>query len=71
MGLADNSNGGDVVSMAGEAALVYSDIFSSVSDAPQFSFGVFDNLVITVPEPSSVALLSLGGLAMLCRRKVR
>ena len=34
------------------------DIFSSVSDAPQFSFGLVDNLSITaIPEPSSCLFL--------------
>ena len=46
IGTIDNSNGGDVVNMTGKPAVVYSDLFSSVSDTPQFSFGVFDNFVV-------------------------
>ena len=70
VGTIDNSNGGTVVSMTGNVGVVFADIFTSVSDRPQYSFGVFDNLSVNlVPEPSSLALLSLGGLVLLRRRR--
>ena len=71
-GTIDNSNNldGGAINMSGNVALVYADIFSSVSGNAGLSFGVFDNLVVTtVPEPSSLALLSLSGLALLRRRR--
>lgn len=43
--------------------------FTSDSGSPvNFQAGV-DNIVLTVPEPSSTALLGLGGLALMLRRK--
>ncbi|MCA9183902.1 MAG: PEP-CTERM sorting domain-containing protein, partial [Planctomycetales bacterium] len=64
----DNSVG-TAVNLSGKVALGYADIFTSVSNKPEFSFGIFDNLVVTqVPEPSSLALL-LCGLPLLARRR--
>jgi hypothetical protein len=48
----------------------HGDYFSSVSDAPQFSFGLVDNLVV-VPEPGSLAVLGVGALVVLRRRRRR
>ena len=67
IGTIDNSNGGTVVDMSGAISIIYADLFSSVSDNAALSFGVVDNLVVT-PEPSALALLALGGLALLRRR---
>lgn len=50
----------------------YEDPFSSISGAQDFQFGIIDNIVVTeglVPEPASLALLGLGGLAALGRRR--
>ncbi len=67
IGTIDNSNGGTVVSMVGNVEVIYADLFSSVSDNPDLSFGVIDNFVVT-PEPASLSLIVLGGLALLRRR---
>ena len=68
IGTIDNSVG-TAVNLSGKVALGYADIFTSVSNKPEFSFGIFDNLVVTqVPEPSSLALL-LCGLPLLARRR--
>ncbi len=56
----------------GFAMAGYGDPFGSISDQPDFQYGIVDNLVVTdtvVPEPASMALLGLGGLAMLRRRR--
>jgi hypothetical protein len=69
VGTIDNSNGGTVVSMTGNVGVVFADIFTSVSGNPQYSFGVFDNMSVAIPEPTSLVLLSIGGLVMLRRRR--
>lgn len=49
----------------------YGDYFASESDAPQFSFGLVDNLSIVsspIPEPTGLALLGLGAMALRRRR---
>jgi hypothetical protein len=67
IGTIDNSNGGTVVNMGGDAALIYGDLFSSLCLDPSHTFGVYDNVIVT-PEPASLALMGLGGLMMLRRR---
>jgi hypothetical protein len=64
----DNSGG---AFNGGTLLLNQSDPFDSVNADDIFGFSnvtVFDNIVVDVPEPATVALLSLGGLAMLRRR---
>lgn len=58
---------------AGDVMIGYEDPFGSLSGDPANQFGIIDNVIIddmvTIPEPTSLALLGLGGLAMLCRRR--
>lgn len=47
------------------------DVFSSISGAPRFSFGIVDNLVVErIPEPGALGLAALGmiGVAAMRRR---
>jgi len=48
----------------------YWDVFSSISDNPALSFGVFDNLVVEqIPEPSTAVMAALVGLGLAARRR--
>ena len=49
----------------------YWDPFASVSDNPVMSFGVIDNLQVSVPEPGSAALMMVGAIGFLARRRRR
>ncbi len=62
----------DGFDLGGTLALTFRDPFGSVSNKPEFSFGVFDNLVVTqVPEPASALMALLGclGLVGYARRR--
>ena len=63
----DTANTGDNI------LLMYSDTNATSSTDPNdvnLLFGLFDNVRVTmVPEPSALALVGLGGLAMLLRRR--
>ena len=49
--------------LIGNISIGYADIFSSVSDNPEVSFGLIDNLVVSqTPEPATLLLLGMGGL---------
>jgi hypothetical protein len=54
-------------------ALGVSDVNTSTTRHPSLLFTLFDNVTVTdvVPEPASVALLALGGVALLGRRRAR
>ena len=58
---------GEAFDLDGNISIGYMDIFGSVSDNPDLSFGLVDNLVVT-PEPGTVLLLAIGGLALRRRR---
>jgi PEP-CTERM motif-containing protein len=59
--------------VAGAVSFGYQDPFGSINDQPDYQYGLFDNIrvsdTITVPEPASMALMGLGGLMMLRRRR--
>lgn len=64
-----DTNIGSPVAVAGSPAVYYADLFSSVSDNATLSFGIIDDYqVIEIPEPTTLSLLVLGGLALLRRR---
>jgi len=52
----------------GSVAIGYADPFASVSDAPQWSFGVIDNLSV-IPEPTSIALGIFGIMGLMGVRR--
>ncbi|MBE0543748.1 MAG: PEP-CTERM sorting domain-containing protein [Verrucomicrobia bacterium] len=55
----------NVATTDGNISLFYADFFTSLSDSPASQFGLVDNVIVTaIPEPTSVALVLLGGLGM-------
>lgn len=62
----------NVVQTDGNVTVGYFDPFASVTDAPQFSFGVVDNVRVNqVPEPGMLALGALGAGVLLLRHRRR
>jgi hypothetical protein len=57
-------------SLNGLASFGYADFFTSVAAPQGHVFGIFDNFQVTaVPEPSSIALVGLGVLGVVARRR--
>ncbi|MEZ6086004.1 MAG: PEP-CTERM sorting domain-containing protein [Phycisphaerae bacterium] len=55
------------VPLSGAISLFHYDRYGSV--AGQWAAAYFDNIVVTdLPEPASLGLLAIGGIALLCRR---
>lgn len=58
---------GSAFPTSGAVSLFHSDYYGSIAN--QFGFSLYDNVLVTdVPEPTSLVLLALGGLALLRRR---
>ena len=47
IGTIDNSQGELAVDLSGNIAILFADLFSSLSNVEELSFGVFDNLIVT------------------------
>lgn len=62
----DTSDGSSGIATDGNISLFYADFFTSVAPADGLTFGLVDNVIVTpVPEPSTIALGLMGGLAFL------
>ncbi|TWT87223.1 hypothetical protein Mal64_27610 [Pseudobythopirellula maris] len=56
----------------GNIQLIYTDLFSSQTIAPYWTYGIIDNVEVTAtPEPTSAALVALGLLGVAGRRRRR
>jgi hypothetical protein len=64
-----DANIGSSFATEGQVSLVYADLFSSLNTSG-LNFGIYDNITVEdVPEPASFALLALGSMALLRRRR--
>lgn len=56
----------------GNISLFYGDLFSGVTERPDLTYGIIDNVhVQEIPEPASVLLFALGAIGMVARRRSR
>ena len=53
IGTIDNSNDGELVNLSGDVSIVFTDLFTSVSNNESLSFGLFDNLIVTTVVDTS------------------
>ena len=61
-----------VVSTDGNISLFYADFFSSVADPEADTFGIIDSVVVNaIPEPTTAALVLIGGAGLLVRSRRR
>ncbi|MCA9292853.1 MAG: hypothetical protein KDA20_03470 [Phycisphaerales bacterium] len=69
----DISDGSSGATRDGNIMLYYGDIFTSVSPAPQFTFGLIDNVLVTteIPAPGAIALLGVASPIAVRRRRRR
>ncbi|MCO6042549.1 PEP-CTERM sorting domain-containing protein [Aeoliella sp. ICT_H6.2] len=69
----DMSDGSSGFSTSGNLSLFYADFFTSVAEPAGSTFGLIDNVVVRVPEPSTLALCAIGamGLVVAGRRRQR
>jgi hypothetical protein len=59
---------GNTFPLTGNISLGYSDPYNSLSSNTAMSFGLIDNLEVSlIPEPTSLALLGVGALGLLAR----
>ncbi len=63
-----DANIGSAFDTTGNVQVMYTDLFSGVSDNAELSFGIVDNFLVT-PEPATMVLLAMGGVAVLRRRR--
>jgi hypothetical protein len=61
----DTSDGSSGATTDGNISLYYADFFTSIASPAGSTFGLIDNVIVTVPEPGTISLALLGGLGML------
>jgi hypothetical protein len=67
-----NGNGARPYTSDGNIGLVYADFFTSVTSRPDLTFGLIDNVEVSViPEPATCVLLGMGLAAVLAFRRSR
>ena len=70
----DNADPNDTIATAttdGNISIFYADFFNSVSPSAALTFGIVDNVIVTVPEPASLAMFAMGSLGYAFFRRRR